>query len=94
MTNQEKRQMVKRTLWNSHYRVRDMGHVYQSAPFDLIVEGAHMIVVGDMGSSPNKRHVYAVVTKDGIKYTHYKGKAWRETSSHIEVFGLPARRAN
>jgi len=92
MTKNEKKQVVKKKLWQSGYTVRDMGHVYRKEPFDLLVEGNHKVV---FDSAPTKKQIRAhVESSDSIEYEYYKSNgALCRTNSHMVAFGRPESRS-
>jgi len=94
MTKNDKKNIVKKKLWQSGYTVRDMGHVYHKEPFDLLVEGKFKVI---FDSAPNKKQIRVHIDSDeSIKYEYYKpsNNAFAFTASHMTAFGRPASRSN
>lgn len=90
MKKTEQVQIIKRKLWASQYKVRDMTELYQVPPFDLLVEGKYKVIVG---GERKKGMVCATVDDKGVITYRLKNKGENlKTTSHFEMFGKPQAR--
>lgn len=96
MTKEQKKDLVKRRLWQCGYSVRDMARVFGEGmePFDLLVEGVYPVVVEDT-EKLHENKITAVVSKSrGIYYAYEVGNKTFTEQSHSKVFSQKKNGSN